>query len=218
MKTKILTTVMTLIFLLVSNLAFSQNDYLKITRSNNNDDFIKYPPGTTFKLKDEKGKVVYSDTSSNREFIIDKSYTLTVFPPYKKSYNTYKLTEGKLEIKNNKEYFVALKKHKKKSKTSQNNKSKNDSQDNNSEVTYTGGISMKKTLLPSAEKLNTYNATFEFSNGIKASYKDGKMMATLDGKTLKIENKYLIYSDYGLIKLSYNPNNGETWWVFDPKK
>jgi hypothetical protein len=43
-----------------------------------------------------------------------------------------------------------------------------------------------------------------FNNGVVFNNKDGIAEAWQNGKMLKIENNYLISTDDGLIKLSYN--------------
>lgn len=210
MKTRnTIKTVVSIIIIMMINLGFGQNDYLKITRSDAKNDFIKYPPGTTFELIDESNTVVYSDKSTERAFIITKPYTLKVNPPYKEGSNSYYLKEGKVEIKSNADYFEAIEK---------NTKTDNYGTYTYNENDFTNGLNMKKTLEPSTVDPKKYNATFEFNNGITAVYTDGKMIAVLDGKELKVEGRYLIYSEYGLIKLSFRPSNGETWWVFEPYK
>lgn len=60
--------------------------------------------------------------------------------------------------------------------------------------------------------------TFKLSNGIEFSYVDGKYNATLNNKYLDIKGKYVIDSKLGILKISFNPNNGETWWVFEIKE
>lgn len=210
MKTK-KTIVTLLVLILMSNLGVAQSDYLKITRSDAENDFIKYPPGTTFQLKDENDKIVFSDTSSKRSFEIHKTYTLTVFPSYKSTSNTYKLSRGKIEIKNNKGYYEALDMHRKESELDYGTYEYN-------KKDFTRGLQMKKTLEVSTLNPKKYNGTFEFNNGIIASYNEGIMTATKEGKELNVEGRYLIYSEDGLIKLSFYPSNGETWWVFEPVK
>ena len=56
---------------------------------------------------------------------------------------------------------------------------------------------------------------FEISNGITFTYKDGEYTSTLNDKKLEIDGKYVIESKLGTLKISFNPRNGETWWVFE---
>ncbi|APY09328.1 hypothetical protein BWZ20_13895 [Winogradskyella sp. J14-2] len=193
------------------NLGLAQSNYLKITRSHTENDFIKYPPGTEFQLKDENDSVVFSNTSKEKSFNINKPYTLVVNPPYKTSSNTYYLKKGKVEIKSNIAYYDTQKEH---------NKTKKKKEDygmyNYDAKDFTKSLSMKKTMTPSTLNPKMYNATFEFNNGIVATYNDGEMTATLNDENLKIQGYYVIYSKDGIIKLSFRPKTGETWWVFEP--
>lgn len=211
MKTRnTIKTALSIFILMAISLGFSQNNYLEITRSDSNNDAISYPPKTTFQLINEKDEVVFSDTSYTKKFVINKAYTLSVSPPYKNDKDTYYLTRGKLEIKSNADYFKAIEKHEKKVVEKNNGTYIYDEDD------FTYGLSMKKKIEPSTLNPNIYNAKFQFNNGITVTFTDGEILATLNNEVLRIEGKYLIYSEFGLIKLSFRPSDGETWWVFEP--
>ncbi len=60
------------------------------------------------------------------------------------------------------------------------------------------------------------NVVMEFSNGIVFTYADGKCNASLNGTYADVKGKYLITTEFGLIKISYNPKNREFWWVYEP--
>ncbi|SHH41501.1 hypothetical protein [Winogradskyella jejuensis] len=199
--------------LMLMNLTFGQNDYLKITKSDKENDFIKYPPGSRFELTDTNNNIVYSDKSSEKEFIINQTYKLTVYPTYKNTSNIYYLSEGKIEIKSNAEYFKAIKEHSTRKKNKQDYGYYEYDKSN-----FTNGLTMKKTLHKSSSNPKIYNATFEFNNGITMTYIDGEMTAEQNGEPLKIEGNYIIYTKSGVIKLSYRPTNGETWWFFKTYK
>ncbi|MGB3606690.1 hypothetical protein, partial [Psychroserpens sp.] len=132
-------------------------------------------------------------------------------PSYKSEKDVYNLNEGKIEL-------IATSYQWKAAKDPKRNQSYDYSSYAYDEDDFTDGLSMMKTMTISEENPKTYNATFTFNNGIVALYQDEKMTATLENEPLKIEGHYLISSKYGLIKLSFNPNNGETWWVFEPKQ
>ncbi|MFD1064194.1 hypothetical protein ACFQ1Q_13135 [Winogradskyella litorisediminis] len=207
---KVLASIALLMFM---NLTFGQNDYLKITKSDKENDFIKYPPGSRFELTNTNNNIVYSDKSSEKEFIINQTYKLTVYPTYKNTSNIYYLSKGKIEIKSNAEYFKAIKEHSTKKKNKQDYGYYEYDMNH-----FTKGLKMIKSLEISSLDTKLYNATFKFNNGVEANYLDGKMTATQNGKDLNIKGKYLIYSEDGLIKLSFRPKTGETWWVFEPIK
>ena len=207
-------TLLTLVLALLAThfLIAQQHKYLKISLSNAKNDFVSFPPGTKFQLTDETNKVVYSDKDTADSYVIDKAYKLTVYPAYKETSDIFRLTEGKVEMVDNSAYFKAIKQHKKETNSQDYGAYRYDKNG------FTNGLTMKKTLEFSPVNPKQYNATFEFNNGITATYTDGEMIALLDGKQLKVEGNYIIYSKFGLIKLSFRSSNGETWWFFEPNK
>ena len=194
------------VLLMMTSLGLSQNPYLKISLAENSYESIKFPPGTKFKLENADGELVIDDTSIADEFVIDTSHKLTVYPSWKKKTDVFYIEKGKIEL-----IYTPLKMKTKSNKT----KGTSYKYDRNK---YTNGLSMKKSVERSDLNPNQYNATFKFSNGIVAKYVDGKMTATLEGEKLSVIDKYTIFSKYGVIKLSFRPKSGETWWVFTPKK
>ncbi|MEM6514817.1 MAG: hypothetical protein AAF688_01450 [Bacteroidota bacterium] len=190
----------TITFILCAYLGISQSKVLQITTNDAKNSWIKYPPGTKFELKDKTSTIVFSDKDDVGTFKIDGEHVLTVNSTYNNEPEIFKINSGKVELvevthnKSNYGYF-----------------------DYDEEV-FTNGLSMSKNLERSEKNKNEYNAEFVFSNGITAKYTDGNMSAYLNGNPLKIEGNYLIYSELGLIKLSYDPRSNETWWVFEPTK
>lgn len=85
-------------------------------------------------------------------------------------------------------------------------------------IKHSSTISATKTVTHSKVKKGRKNLVLKFTNGIKFSYIDGKTGATLNGKDIYVKGKYLVYSKLGVVKISFNPKNGETWWVFDADK
>ena len=77
-------------------------------------------------------------------------------------------------------------------------------------------LETKKKLSPSQANPGKYNLELRFDNGIIFNYEDGKATATLDNQALEIEHKYLISSKLGMAKLSFNPNTGKVWYIFEP--
>jgi hypothetical protein len=63
-----------------------------------------------------------------------------------------------------------------------------------------------------------YNAIMKFSNGITFKYIDGRVSIDQNGKSLPYEKKYVVETNDGIFKLSYDPLDAETWFVFEPKK
>ena len=210
-------TLSIILFICTNALVSAQNKYLKITKADTTS--ISYPPNSKFQLTDADNTIIISNQDDFKRFTINQSYTLTVYPTYKETADTYKLSAGKLELIDNSAYFKALAKHNVKNKEERKEKKENDYGANTySKNHFSEGLTMKKTLTPSAINEKQYNGVFEFNNGVTAKFLEGTMTATQNGNTLKIEGRYLIYTETGLIKLSFYPRNGETWWVFEPKK
>ncbi|WP_422107951.1 hypothetical protein [Winogradskyella sp.] len=208
MKTELKLSLL-VIAIIISSIANAQSRYLKITLSEETSENVSFPPGTKFDLKNGNDELVYSNEDSTNEFIITEKHKLTVYPNWKASPDVFHITNGKVEQIDTKRFGVRSmpKKEKRKSKTYIYKSDK-----------YTKGLNMKKTLEVSEVNPELYNATFEFSNGIVATYKDGEFTAKLDGEALIVGYKYFIYSEFGVIKLSFRPSNGETWWIFEPVK
>ncbi|GAA4961498.1 hypothetical protein GCM10023315_06910 [Algibacter aquimarinus] len=195
-KTINMKSILIIIGITCCNFCFTQNTYLKITE--NNKTSISYPPETKFVLKNKEGYYILKESNTPLVFKIDEPYTLDVFPDYKKEKDVYNLTNGKIELIYNPSYdsnYIE-------------NRVKHES----------NGISLVKTTFTNST-LNEEesNVIIEFSNGVIFSYTDEKVVAKLNGVSLHINGKYLIYSDSGIIKLSYNPKSKQIWWVFEPK-
>ncbi|MEM6965501.1 MAG: hypothetical protein AAF573_12090 [Bacteroidota bacterium] len=79
-------------------------------------------------------------------------------------------------------------------------------------------VTVSKKLEPSKITEGNYNVTLTFSNGVIFKYSDGKYNAQLNGESLRIKNKYIVETDDGILKFSFNPENGEVWWFYEAKK
>lgn len=181
--------------MLVSLCGFSQKTFLMIYKSDHKDDVISYPPGTPFELRDADDNLIFTEKNFEGEFKIKFPHTLFISPSWKKEKDIFKLTEGFVVVELTEDYF----------RYSDNNVPES-----------SHGVTVNKTLIRSGLGKDTKNVKLEFSNGIIFTYIDGKAAATLKGKPLKVENKYLIYSELGIIRVSYNPKSGTVWWVFEP--
>lgn len=186
------TIVFTLVFGMYAMFSNAQNTYLKITSIDTTT--ISYPPHTSFELKNELGYIVFKNNHTPSIFLIDKPHVLTVFPSYKVGKDVYHLTDGKLELAEIRDY--------------------------ESRGTYdyvSNGVIANFIVSDSKKIKGSKNIVFTLSNGIIFNYTDGKYYAYLHNEEnfLNIEGKYLVESDYGILKISFNPKNGEVWWVFD---
>ncbi len=185
-----------IIAMLTALCGFSQKTYLSIYETDARDNVIMYPPGTPFELRDAENNLIFTEKNYEGEFKIKGEYTLSVSPSWKVEKDIFRLTEGSIVVELTEDYYKY-----------EQNKSYGTSH----------GITVNKTLIESSLNPGMKNVKLSFSNGIVFTYTDGKAKATLNGKALKIKYKYMIYSDTGITKLSFNPKTGVVWWVFEPK-
>ena len=189
-----------LLAMLISGIALSQPTYLMIFENENDTNRITYPPGTPYELRDEDNNLILNETNYSGEFKIDKSYILTVRPSWTEKLQIYNLTSGKLVIAQTTKYTDNPKKSKTKKKY------------------QSYGVTLDEKVLTDSETIdNQKNVRLTFSDGVVFTYTDGEARAYKNGDELRIEYKYLIYSDMGIHKVSFNPKNGKVYWVFDPE-
>ncbi len=174
----------------------AQETYLKIYKTDEQHDQIMYPPGTKFEVRDAEGNLLFNETNYSGEFQVNQAITLTVRPNYKNDADVYELSEGKIELAKTKDFFPTQPKKKK---------------------YHSYGVEAKKEVSNSKILDGMKNLTLTFSNGVIFNYIDGKASASLHGESLKIKGKYLVYSELGVAKVSFNPSTGTTWYVFEPK-
>ncbi|MDT0559148.1 hypothetical protein RM697_10835 [Ichthyenterobacterium sp. W332] len=189
-------TLYTLIALMHIVTLNAQNTYLKITKSNKANDYVMYPPGTKFELKTKEGYIIFKNSDNPGVIEIDEAYTLYVYPNWKDDSDIYKLSEGKLEkILTSSYYKTDLKRH----------------------ITKLNKITAEYTVTDSKKREGKKNLKFKLSNGITFEFNDSKYRAYLyeEENYLNIEGKYLIESELGTLKLSFNTSNGIVWWVFE---
>lgn len=83
------------------------------------------------------------------------------------------------------------------------------------ERTYSNNeLLQKKVVAASDERPGRYNLKLYFKNGLQFHYIDGQARAELDGEPQIVEGAYIVHTDLGTAKISFNPENGDTWWVF----
>ncbi len=63
-----------------------------------------------------------------------------------------------------------------------------------------------------------YNAIVKFSNGITFSYIDRKVTFDQNGEKLAFSKEYVVTTEEGILKLSYDPKTSEVWYVFEPNQ
>jgi hypothetical protein len=72
----------------------------------------------------------------------------------------------------------------------------------------------RKVVFQSEQRPGQYNLKMYFRNGLEFHYLDGKATASLDGNPQIVEGKYIVHTDLGTAKISFNPETGKTYWVF----
>lgn len=194
MKTTFLTLALAILFIGVGN---AQKTYLKITKSDEGLDYIMYPPGTKFELKTKEGYIVFKNSDDTGVIEIHEKHTLYVYPDWKDEADVFVLTEGKVEK------LLTY-------------KFRDSDYDGNNYPSISNGVTATSEVTDSETLEGKKNLVFTLSNGITFTYTDGLYSATLDEQSLTIKHKYLVYSDLGVLKLSFNANNGKVWWVFEP--
>ncbi|WP_111683902.1 hypothetical protein [Winogradskyella tangerina] len=192
MKTTFFTIVLSILFISVGT---AQKTYLKITKGEQEHDIIMYPPGTKFELKTKEGYIIFKNSDDPGVIDIHEKHTLYVYPDWKDDADVFVLTEGKVEKLLTYKF--------------------SDSDDSHDNTLMSNGVTATSNVTDSETLEGKKNLEFTLSNGISFNYTDGLFSATLDNKPLTIKHKYLVYSDLGVLKLSFNPSNGKVWWVFE---
>ena len=192
-------TIVTSLILIISLISNAQNTYLKFKVDDKESKYIMYPPGTKFEVKTKEGYIQMKNSENPYKLDIESNgFRLYVYPTYKSTKDLYHLEKGaSVELVLTKHFI--------------------DSENNNSHYKYNSETGIKK-ITDSKTLKGKKNLYFKLSNGIEFTYKDGKYNALLNDTYLDIKGKYIINSKLGTLKLSFNPNNGETWWVFENKK
>ncbi len=70
-------------------------------------------------------------------------------------------------------------------------------------------------ITPSDSLSNLFNLKAYFSNNLTFTYKDGCTTAIKNGVEKEIVGNYLIQTSDGLLKLSFDPADGEFWYVLE---
>lgn len=188
---KSLLGLLAMIFTLVLN---AQKTYLKITKSNEANDYVMYPPGTKFELKTKEGYLIFKNSDDPGVIEIKETYTLYVYPDWKDDADVFELTEGKVE------------------------KVLTSSYSETNHGTYTSnGVTANYNVTDSEEFEGEKNLEFKLSNGLTFIYEDKKYRAFLSESDnyVRIKGRYIISCELGTLKISFNEKTGKTWWVFE---
>jgi len=193
MKTLILS-----IAFIVTGLITAQ-DQIKIQHTDQDVSYW-YPGNVTMRAYNSEGSTF--DIPEDRNFELKGDYKLELTVPWSKDPEIYDAKSGTITVSNiSNNYYNSFEK----SKTIKGDRAKVPSL-------------VSKDVYKSENLQNKYNLKVKFSNNLKFNYIDGKVEATQDKEKLEIKNFYVIQYDSGIFKISFNSENGETWWVFEPYK
>ncbi len=174
----------------------AQKTYVKITKG---EEVMYYPPGTQFELKNQHGYIILKYSQTPRVEKIEGDCKIILHVSWRNEPEIIELSKGdevELEATQN---FGKVKRNPKEIYINQNE------------------IVAHKKLTDSKKFEGKKNLSFELSNGIKFKYEDGKYYAQYRRDTVEIKGKYVIPTKIGTLKLSFNPNNGVVWWIFEKK-
>ncbi|MEM6722106.1 MAG: hypothetical protein AAF611_22450 [Bacteroidota bacterium] len=199
MRTFLLSIIISFSMCAVSVANTNDHSYLRIEIPQKT---ISYPPGTPFLAKDTQGNTVLSlyDLKQVGTFEITIPITLFVYVSWSDSPDVYQLKSGTLSLQKAKTYKKQL----------------DQTQKTTSKKSHENVYLIKKQYF-SYDEATGYDVNLEFSNGISFLYRDGKAKAWKNGEALTIKKKYIIETDEGDLKLSYNPKTQKIWWIFDKK-
>lgn len=167
---------------------------------------MEYPNGTTYKVLNTKNLIVEGEKEKDITFYRADNYQLIIYPTYKKSPDIFELENQQIQILKAVDYSKPTQFHQQMSFAM-----------NNDYGQYLGNVKMDKLLVRSKLSPEEYNCVITLSNGIVFSYINGEAAATFYDEMLDIKGKYVFECELGITKLSYNPKNGQVWYVFEPK-
>lgn len=180
-----------------------ENRYLKITIDD--EAVVNFPPNTRFRLEDKKGKGLLNLDRLEElgSFEISQEVKLNVFSSWKPEPDVFEFKSGRLSLESPR--LLAY------------GDPKKENNHNNAKSQYGDPIGIsKKRLIPNTDGSN--DLRLEFTNGIIFYFKDGEASAWLNGETLSIEEKYIIESPLGVLRLSYDPYSTVIWYVFEASR
>ncbi|MEM6271398.1 MAG: hypothetical protein AAF998_18325 [Bacteroidota bacterium] len=214
--------------------AQSVGDYLTLQISSPEDDksvVIYYPEGTTYEVLDTDAKPVGPTRYSTGERTYTGEVQVIVYPYWnpegerryiRDGFNIYTTDAAASAAGYGLKWKPGNKlKPRRGAESHPTGKTQPDTEKQSQEFNvygaYVGGIRAKKSLRPSTQRDNAYNVTLTFDNGLVFTYEDGAVEASMDRKPLEIQGKYIIVTPDGTAKISFDPESGELWYVFDRK-
>ncbi len=194
----------------------TETSYLKIKLDNQKE--ISYPPGIGFVAQDADGNTVLSpeELKTVKVYEVDIPITLFVFTTWNDEPDVYEISSGTLSLGHtDMDYNPNTKYTYGRSKKGKTYGRAKDGETYGASSMTSNGLSMTSARYFANDTNTGYNASIEFSNDVVFYYRDGAVSAWQNGTDLEITGNYLIKTNEGIIKLSYNPSNKKVWWVFD---
>ena len=185
----------------------AETSYLKIKLDDQKE--ISYPPGIGFVAQDADGNTVLSpeELETIKVYEVQMPITLFVFTTWNDEPDVYEISSGTLSLGvTDRDYNPDTKYTYRRTKKGETY---------GKSTMTSNGVSMTRARYFANDAKTGYNTSIEFSNDVVFYYRDGAVSAWQNGKDLEITGNYLIKTNEGIIKLSYNPSNKDVWWVFD---
>lgn len=204
MKTILLITVM-----MLSQMLLAQGDYLKITLDENRE--INYPGDLKFQILDEQGRELVNQDSIQEEYEATEEVKLKIFTTWNEKPDVFTLKpENSVQIAR---YDYKEDRERNKMSYSTYDESWYDYQQGDWNNDQEKVRPVQKVFMQTADGKQN-NATIKFNNGIVFSYQDGVASFTRNGKELEYTGRYILTTEKGQLKISYNPYNTEFYYVF----
>mgnify|MGYP001099693187 CR=1 FL=1 len=192
MKTFILATCLLYIAPLIA-----QSPYLSIRSEGEN--YYAYPPSTEFDVFDQNEKLIYTeeDLSPNYQIELDGEFLLKVYIDWADGVDEIELQKATLSLNEPEPYQAE--------------------DDDASDRWFPNQPELVDKQFEQNSK-GDYNAMLEFEGDIQFRYQDGKASISEKGEELRVDGKYIAKTSLGFLKLSYNPESKEYWYVFTKEK
>ena len=179
----------------------SAQDYFALVVKNDNTTY-NYPENAEITVIDSTGN--RTKIGKNDAVTLKGDYTLSMATPWQKEPEILKSDGGVLEI------FI-LPAERRNWTPELDNRTVTTRYDANPNKP---SLELKEIML-SDKNPNLYNLLAVFNNGLVFKYEDGNVRAWLDNEEVEVTNEYLVKTPEGLLKASFDPKNGEFWYVFE---